>query len=691
MEASGKTRATSRSDVTETPGGRPLSRRASVLGRLFSPLAFSMLAVALINLVSWLANLPALRLIPPKASPMSLNSSVLFCLISLCLLVMRLQRKSYRPIGVSVASLILAVGLLTGAEYVFGLSLGIDGVSPPFRSLRMSPFSATAFVLIGSALLFLLLLRPGSSGWIQYLGAALGIIALFNIVGYLFSVSVFYQIAPFKPISLASGFCFLLCAICILLLRPQESLMRLVLEESSGGSIIRRFLLFVVTLPIVLGGLTCQVICWGLLPEPHAMLLLVLSTIVAFMALLLINGRAISLAETEKKRAEVEARKIESNYRELFDNISNCVCVCRPLGIENRFLILDLNKAAEKTEGISKEEAVGKEIGEALPALKEFGIDARIRKVWATGRCESAEHSLESGGAETSWRRSGIYRLPSGEVVTIYDDITEVKKAEKEKDALRNQLYQAQKLEAIGRLAGGISHDFNNFLTVITGYCDALGDGGRLPGAALDDLEEIKKAAAGATNLVRQLLAFSRKQLLKPEVVDMNATIESFARMLKALLDERSELVLRLQPELAPVLVDTSQLVQVIMNLVVNARDAMPDGGILTIETRNVLVSERSAADHPDLDPGEYVLLTVTDTGKGMDQGTLSHLFEPFFTTKAKGLGTGLGLSTAYGIISQSNGTISARSELGKGSTFQIFLPAVPAILLKKAKNGDAA
>ncbi len=268
-------------------------------------------------------------------------------------------------------------------------------------------------------------------------------------------------------------------------------------------------------------------------------------------------------------------------------------------------------------------------------------------------------------------------QLGTGEHLVACEDITELKRSEEEKAVLQEQLRQSQKVEAVGRLAGGIAHDFNNLLTVIKGYSELSRMGLKEGDALRENMDEIRNAAERAASLTRQLLAFSRRQVMEMKVLDLNTLLRDLEKMLRRIIGENIEMIIQPAEDLGRVRADVGQIEQVIMNLAVNARDAMPNGGKLTIKTANVELDESSARSHFDVNPGHYVMFSVSDTGVGMTPEVRERIFEPFFTTKETGKGTGLGLSTAYGIVKQSKGHIWVYSEKEKGSAFKIYLPRV--------------
>ena len=383
---------------------------------------------------------------------------------------------------------------------------------------------------------------------------------------------------------------------------------------------------------------------------------------------------------TERKEAESKLKAEKEWSERLIDDAPIIV-----VGLQERSKIAVFNRFAEELTGYKAEEVIGKEWIKTFIPEEQREVVYRVWDDIADNRL--IDHHFENEIVTKSgerrlieWRNTVITENDKFRMVLAYGvDITARRQAEAEREQLQSQLLQAQKLEAVGRLAGGVAHDFNNMLSVILGHGEIVLN--KLhPGDPLrDDVNAILEAGKRSAALIRQLLAFSRKQTLQPEVLDLNAVVRNLEKMLRRLIGEDIVLELALAEEIDRVMADPGLVEQVIMNLSVNARDAMPNGGRLLFGTANVELDETYAQNHTGVDPGKYVMLAVTDTGCGMDKETLSNVFEPFFTTKEKGKGTGLGLATVYGIVKQSGGNIWAYSEPGKGTTFKIYLPATEA------------
>lgn len=291
------------------------------------------------------------------------------------------------------------------------------------------------------------------------------------------------------------------------------------------------------------------------------------------------------------------------------------------------------------------------------------------------------EYRVQIPGRPVRWMlgQSTPEKLPDGSIIWhgFNTDITERKRAEEERERLQDQLLQSRKMESIGRLAGGVAHDFNNMLAVIIGHAEMALDKLDSTQVVHSDLQAILKAAQRSANLTRQLLGFARKQTVSPRVLDINETMDGMLRMLRRLIGENVDLLWKPGPDLWPIKIDPSQIDQVLANLCVNARDAIAGVGKVTIETENIVIDETYCRECPELIPGEYVRLSVSDSGCGMDEDVVTHLFEPFFTTKEVGKGTGLGLATIYGIIKQNSGFVNVYSEPGQGTTFKMYFPRV--------------
>jgi PAS domain S-box-containing protein len=374
--------------------------------------------------------------------------------------------------------------------------------------------------------------------------------------------------------------------------------------------------------------------------------------------------------DAERKAVDEALERSQTRYRELVENIEDVVY---SLDAEGR--VEFINPAIERVYGFTPEEVIGRSFLEFMHPDDVPGLVASFGRD-LSGVVEPYEcRGFDREGRVRYVRTTSRVRLEEGRpagVDGVMVDLTESR-------GLREQLEMSQRLEAVGRLAGGVAHDFNNLLSVIISYSEFAAEALREGDPVRADLLEIRKAGDRAATLTRQLLAFSRRQVLEPRVLDLNEVVGGIEGLLRRLLGEDVEIAFHPAEGLDTVLADPGQIEQVLMNLAINARDAMPEGGRLTIETANVELDEDYAARHVSVLPGRYVLLSVTDTGRGMDAEVRERLFEPFFTTKETGKGTGLGLSTCYGIVKQSGGNIWVYSEPGQGTTFKVYLPRVDA------------
>ena len=515
---------------------------------------------------------------------------------------------------------------------------------------------------------------------------------------------------------------------------------------------------------------------------------------------------------TERKKAETALKLSEERFKSLFEYNSSAVIIYEAVDNGNDFIIRDLNKAGEKIDKIKRSEVVGKSLLEVFPGVKDFGLFEVLQRVWRTGEPENFPVTFYKDNRISGWRDNYVFKLPSGEVVAVYDDLTKQKQAEEErrkseenfrlvwensvdgmrltdengivimvnkaycnlvglpreklegqpfnliyakeiqakniehyfqrfhgktdrnyfeieellhngrkvwfslsdsyfetgpekhllltiirditeqkmrqieKEELQSQIVQLQKMEAIGNLAGGVAHDFNNLLTIIQGYAQILMAQKDKTEPDYLGLKHILDACNKAANLTRQLLLFSRKQPMEFKPVNINNTITNLIKMIKGLIGENIKIITNLKEPIQNIEADEGNIEQVIINLVVNARDAMPNGGTLTISTDNVSLSAKECQAIKDSHPGRFVRVSVADTGQGIPSDIIEKIFEPFFTTKEAGKGTGLGLSVVYGIIKKHNGWINVQSKVGGGTVFDIYLPATEITLDDKAQ-----
>jgi two-component system, cell cycle sensor histidine kinase and response regulator CckA len=373
---------------------------------------------------------------------------------------------------------------------------------------------------------------------------------------------------------------------------------------------------------------------------------------------------------TRQCRSEESFRDSESRYRRLFETARDGILILDA----NTGLITDVNPFLMELLDYSREEFIGKTLWQIGPFKDVAASKAAFRELQSQKyvRYENLPLATRAGRSINVEFVSNVYRVDNKKVIQCnIRDITR----RKQDELTEQQLRQAQKMQAVGQLAGGVAHDFNNLLGVILGYCELLKSSKDLAANPRNMIEQIHNAGISAKDLTRHLLAFSRRQVLQPVFLDLNAIVEHTGTMLGRLLGDNVTLSNVLCRDLGTIKADPAQIEQVLMNLAVNARDAMPQGGTITVKTANVRIDEAYSRQHTYLKPGPYVMLSVSDTGVGMDAETRSRIFEPFFSTKMAGQGTGLGLSTVFGIVKQSAGAINVYSEPDHGTKFKIYFP----------------
>jgi len=394
---------------------------------------------------------------------------------------------------------------------------------------------------------------------------------------------------------------------------------------------------------------------------------------------------------TERKRTEQALQYSERNYREIFNAANDAIFIHDA----DTGAILDANDSMLQLFGFTREDVL--QLDPNASSLGSSPYSSMEAHQWMakaiTEGPQIFEWQARKKCGELFWVEVALKSATiSGQrrILALVRDITERKRAEGEHQKLEAQLRQAAKMESVGRLAGGVAHDFNNMLGVILGHAEMVLDQVDSSSQIHSNLEEIRKAAQRSADLTRQLLAFSRKQTITPHVLDFNATLSSMLVMLRRLIGEDIDLSWNPQTDLWPVRMDPSQIDQIMMNLCVNARDAISGAGKISVASANITLDDRYCAHHNGAVPGDYVMLSVSDEGCGMTKETLSHLFEPFFTTKEQGKGTGLGLATVYGIVKQNDGYIDVISETDKGTAIKIYLPRYTGMGAQVQTNGSS-
>lgn len=383
-----------------------------------------------------------------------------------------------------------------------------------------------------------------------------------------------------------------------------------------------------------------------------------------------IIGFVLSIKNIENKLAVSSSR-----LKGVFDNMSSGLVVYKPTKDNENFIIMDFNPAAERITNVEKSKVINRRLTDVFPNMMDTPLVTALKKVNRTGRSIHVKPFFYEDKVRKGWRENRIYKLPSGEIVAIFEDVTKRMDTEQEKLKLQRKLSQIHKMEVIGNIAGRISHDFNNMLNVILGYSDLIKENVEKDSKIYKYSEKINKSAGTISDLTKKLLTFARKQIVVPKKINLNSYMEEITKELDYLLDKKIKLEWETEENLWPVKMCITQIKQILTNLCINSSDSMNGKGNIKIITRNKKLDKENCIEKIGLFPGDYVEIIFSDDGCGISENNLNRIFDPFYSTKNLNTRSGLGLSIVYGIIKQNNGFISVDSELDKGTTFNIYFP----------------
>lgn len=537
----------------------------------------------------------------------------------------------------------------------------------------MSPVTSAVFIVAGIGSLLLLSISKNSSpvitGHLASISGFLTILAGSTVLlAYVYGTPFLYGTA-YIPMAATTAICFLFLGLSLVVAAGPESFpLCLVMGNTTSVKLSRVFI------PLTILFVLIQSILSNILSTSsmvnHALFLAILVAIFGIITAFTISRFAHSTGHSIDK-LNMELQQNAEWYRTVLKTAMDGFWV-----VDTKGQILEVNDTYCRMTGYSANELFAINISnvEAMETMDD--IVTRIKMIMVRGEDRFETRHRRKDGSTFDVEVSVQYHpIDGGRFIAFLRDISERKHAEEKSKKLQDQLNQAQRMEYVGRLAGGVAHDFNNMLSVIIGFTEMVLDKVEHGSTIHEDLLEVLNAAERSTDLTRQLLAFARKQTVTPKILDLNETVEGMLKMMRRLIGENIDLAWLPGKNVFPIKMDSCQIDQLLANLCVNARDAIADVGKVTIETTVAAIGEEYCADHPESIPGEYVILSVSDNGSGMDNNTKTHLFEPFFTTKELGKGTGLGLATVYGIVKQNNGFIYVYSEVCLGTTFKIYLP----------------
>ncbi len=630
-------------------------------------------------LTGWALDLPVLASIVPGGAAMSVATGSCFVVAGVALFLLsraQLGQLERALLFVCQALLFLVGGYglvrhasgMTGAAYLLGPGLG-----------AMAPVTALNFLLFSLAVFS----NGMDRGWVYsaLLGAGL-FLSWLSLTGYAYDVEAFYAVSSFSGMALTTAVAFSALFIGALLARPVSGWMRYITSEDSGGIAARFLLPAILVIPFALAGLMLHADRQFAIGAGFGFAIVAVTTTAALAAMVCLVSAWFSRCEAALKQLNEILAENEAAARRIIETSHDAV-----IQMDETGKVLEWNPQAETVFGWRRDEALGKKLSSLIvPEEARAMHESGLARFLLTGKSNILNKRIEitaatrSGNEITVELTVTVQRRKQGYVfIAFVRDLTA-------KISTESQLRQSQKMEAVGQLTGGVAHDFNNLLAVIIGSLDGLDDmlkgkprAQNLAGMAL-------KAALRGADLTRQLLVFSRRQALDPVSFDLNERVSATTELLRRTIGGAIEIKFVPARDLWPVVADTTQLEAAVTNLAINARDAMPKGGSLIIETANKSLGKQYSAENPDVAPGDYVMLLVSDTGIGMPREILERAFEPFFTTKDEGKGTGLGLSMVYGFAKQSRGHVKIYSEPGHGTVVRLYLPrsteaaALPAV-----------